>query len=453
MSRRQSGLGDAESFGQVDPHLETRRNRLAIQYFGALCAYDRQKLGSQFDPSLATCEQLCDPHAVPDFSKRGLSDPGDGDLLGLVYRLGIEDNDRAVDLALEAKHSADAREALYGALEREDGERREKVVRLLEHGAVGEARRLALCGRQSVRLECPDEFGAAGCGYDENYVPISCGSRLCPDCMDSQIGRKVERYGRVVRRWADPTFYTLTIENVSDAETGTDAVVGAFRRFRRRSIPVDGDGWHWYREGGDEPSTGWKAQLLRAGKHDLVRRLQRKYVNQGKQIPVSELLRGGIYAVDVKQKGSEDWNVHLHVLADAHWIPQAALSAEWADVSGSPVVDVRRIYGRADGSVEDALLETVAYACKAPEFESIEDAVGYMQSMKNRRFVQSFGKTHGNVPDLEGQLLCGRCECTPAWWNYQGIVHDHIDNMGTTHSADSDDPPPEEHGKPPHIER
>jgi len=259
--------------------------------------------------------------------------------------------------------------------------------------------------------------------------------------MDAQIGKKMERYGRVAKDWEDPTFYTLTIENVEDAEKGVDAIVGAFRRFRRRRIPVEGDGWCWYRDGGDDPATGWKASLLRNGKHDLVRRLQRKYVDEGKQIPVSDLIRGGIYGIDVKQKGPEEWNVHLHVLADAHWIPQAAISAEWEAVTGDPVVDVRRIYGRGGEGVEDALLETLGYACKAPEFESIEDAVGYMQAMKNRRFVQSFGATHGNVPDLEGQLLCERCENTPAWWNYAGVVHERIDNMGSTHSADSDDPP------------
>lgn len=520
-SRNQSGLGDRDDWGDVDPHLWRRRARLAVQFYGAIVAYHRQKLPSQFDPSLATCEQLWDPSAVPDFSDGGLSggtpgepgespnstetdgankeisenstnvaktgatiegfsdtpgpdrpptvagsgsegtlgeteqtsidavergrlgDPGDGDLLGLVYRLGVEDNERAVGIAQEAKHSADAREALYGALEREDAERREKVLRLIETGVVGEARRLALCGRQSVQLECPDEFWAGGCGHEENYIPISCGSRLCPDCMDSQIGQKVERYGRVVSEWADPTFYTLTIENVSDAERGTDAVVGAFRRLRDRHIAPDGDGWHWYSENGEDPATGWKAQLLRAGKHDFARSLQQRYVEQGKQIPVSELLKGGIYGIDVKQKGPDEWNVHLHVLADAHWIPQQALSATWADLTGAPVVDIRRIYGRAGEDVEGALLDTVGYACSAPEFESIEDAVAYMTAMKNRRFVQSFGTTHGSVPDLEGQLLCARCENNPVRWNYLGIANKPMDTMGRTHSADSDSPPPE----------
>jgi len=442
-SRRQVGLDENDTFGElVAPHVRRRQQRLAIEFYGAIIAFDRATLGPEVAPSLATCEQLPDPDAVGGFSEGGLSDPGDGELLGVVFRLGVEDTDRAAGIALEAKHSVDAREALYAALEREDGERREKVLRLIEHGALGEAQRLALCGRQSVQLECPDGL-AGGCGHEENYVPISCGSRLCPDCMNSQIGKKVERYGRVIEKWRDPTFYTLTMENVGDAETGTDAVVGAFGRLRRRRIAPNGDGWHWHQERGDKPATGWKSRLLRNGKHDLVRHLQKQYIEQGRQIPVKELLKGGIYAIDVKQKGPDDWNVHLHVLADAHWIPQAALSDVWADLTGDPVVDVRRIYGRGDGGVEGALLETVGYACKAPEFESVEDAVEYMQAMKDRRFVQSFGATHGNVPELAGQLLCSRCECTPAWWNYQGVVSDRIDNMGTVHDGEStgDDPP------------
>lgn len=454
MSRQQAGLNSG-AFGETTaPHVERRNHRLAVQFYGALTAHDRATLGPEVDPSLATCEQLPDPDAVPDFPEGGLSDPGDGDLLGVVFQLGVEDTERATEIALEAKHSADAREALYAALGREDGDRREKVLRLLEHGALGEARRLALCGRQSVQLECPDGL-AGGCGHEENYVPISCGSRLCPDCMNAQIGKKVERYGRVAKEWRDPTFYTLTIRNVEDAEKGVDAIVGAFGRLRRRHIAPDGEDWHWYRAGDDEtPATGWKAQLIRNGKRDLARRLQKRYIEQGRQIPVKELLKGGIYGIDVKQKGPDEWNVHLHVLADAHWIPQAALSATWDDLTGGDFyVYVERIYGRGGDDVEDALLETLGYACKAPEFESIEDGVEYMQAMKNRRFVQSFGTTHGNVPDLEGQLLCARCECTPAWWNYQGVVNDQIDNMGTTHGADSDDPPDHEHGKPPQMGR
>jgi len=185
-TRRQSGL-DSDEFGEATaPHIQRRNHRLAVEFFGALTAFDRAT-GPEVDSSLATCEQLPDPSAVPDFSEGGLSGSGDADWLNLAFRLGVEDTDRAAQLALRAKESTDVREAMLAALEREDGDRREKVIRLIEHGSVGEARRLALCGRQSVRLECPDEFGAGGCGHEENYVPISCGSRLCPDVPDEPL--------------------------------------------------------------------------------------------------------------------------------------------------------------------------------------------------------------------------------------------------------------------------
>jgi hypothetical protein len=371
----------------------------------------------------------------------------------LQKRLGIWDLEKAATIAREASHSVDAQEALWNALERDEGERRQKVLELIAEGALKEAKKLATCGRQSVQLKCNDEFWAGGCGYEENYVPLSCDSRLCPDCMDSRLGEIVHTYLPRIREWDDPTFGTFTIENVSDVERGVDAAVGAFRRLRQRRIPTEGETvregerkeWHWYHDGGDEPATGWKASLLRNGKQSAVRRFQQKYVSQGRQIPFDEIVKGGVYGVDIKQKGPDEFNIHIHALMDAHWIPQVALSAEWEQITGDPVVDIRRIYGRADDDFEDALMETAAYAAKPPEFETLEDEIEFVQTMKGRRFVQSFGSLHGNVPDLEGHLLCGRCENRPAGgWVCLGLVREHRDSMGSTHGADSHAPPPEQ---------
>jgi hypothetical protein len=171
--------------------------------------------------------------------------------------------------------------------------------------------------------------------------------------------------------------------------------------------------------------------------------VQKQYVAEGRQIPWKELVDGGFYGVDVKQKGPDEFNVHLHVLADAAYIPQAALSSVWEDLTGAPVVDVRRIYDRGAGSLEAAVMETVAYAVKAPEFEEIETAADFAVAMKGKRLVQPFGSLHGNTPRVSNQLLCARCESTPAWWNYLGVVDEHRDTMGSVNDGESsgNDPP------------
>jgi hypothetical protein len=59
--------------------------------------------------------------------------------------------------------------------------------------------------------------------------------------------------------------------------------------------------WAWTDDG--EPAELWKARLLEAGRADLVREVQGRYVSEGKQIPWEALVSGGFYGVDVKQKG------------------------------------------------------------------------------------------------------------------------------------------------------
>ena len=449
-----------ERLAKPEPWERRRAARLTVEFYGAICAAAGSTDSPEVPPSLATCEQLHRSGAVPDFSTPPFKTPSDGetvrptrlspaarDTLDLAFRLGVEGVDRAVRLATS---STDAPEILFKLLERGDEERTAVSLGLLEEGEVSAAKRFAACNRQSAQLECPDEFAAGGCGCEENYVPITCDHLLCEHCGKRRVGRAVETYLPAARTWAEPTFYTFTIPNVSDPVKGVEAVKGAFGRFRRRTVPAAGSTvregavkrWAWARDGG-EPADLWKPKLLDAGQHDLVRRLQQKYVDQGRNVPLEELLRGGVYGVDVKEKAPDEFNVHLHVLADASYVPQAALSAVWEDVSGAPVVDVRRIYNRGEGSLEEAVAETVAYSVKAPELEELETAVEFAVAMKGKRLVQSFGSLHGETERPQAMLLCAECEATPNWWNYLGVVDEHRSNMGSVHGSDGDRPPPE----------
>ena len=431
-----------------------RQHRLAVDLYGAICATDGCADPPNQGPSLATCEQLYKDPAVPDISPPPFKTPqtelppASRDALGVALRAGVDDVEQAAELLASSR---DAPEVFYRLLERGDENRTERALALLEVGEPSAALRYAKCGRESVQLGCPDEFGGGGCGYEENYTPITCDHLLCETCADRRMGHAVEKYQPAAESWEGRTFFTFTIENVSDPVKGVEAVKGAFRRFRRRTIPVAGetrrDGsvkrWDWTDNG--EPADLWKPRLLEEGRHDLVRELQRQYVSEGKQIPVKELVSGGFYGIDVKQKGPGEFNVHLHALANAVYIPQTALSSVWEDVSGAPVVDVRRIYDRGAGSLEDAVMETVAYSVKAPEFEEVKTAARFAKSMKGKRLVQPFGSLHGNTPRVGNDLLCGRCERTPRWWNYLGIVDERRETMGSVHDGEStgNDPPGE----------
>ncbi|MDN4015172.1 hypothetical protein QX233_22250, partial [Chryseobacterium gambrini] len=114
------------------------------------------------------------------------------------------------------------------------------------------------------------------------------------------MGKAIEKYRLPVESFDYPALLTLTMENVSDPETGKEAIQGAFGRLRRRVIHAsgsvelpDGEGgtnivrWVWKMgdDGGEPADFYWKSALCAAGEHDLARRLQKQYVDQGKGIP------------------------------------------------------------------------------------------------------------------------------------------------------------------------
>jgi hypothetical protein len=416
----QSELDAAHAERRADADLSELFKAHTSPFFTSLVRMRALSSTPESEPSLDTCEQLSrrerNPDTEPDFEA--------------------------------AREAAQAAEALRASISR-SRERQEIVTALVLAGEVAHAERVARCMQQSVQLECPTMAG--GCGSDDNFTPITCDSRLCPVCMNRAMGRNIEKYRAQIEAMDHPTLLTLTIENVGDPETGKEAVQGAFGRLRQRTFPSEGKQgekryvWATGDDGGEPADHYWKSALCGAGAFDLARRLQKHYVEQDRQIPWKELVDGGVYGIDIKQQEDGTYNVHLHAICDMPYIPQAALSSVWEDLTGAPVVDVRRIDSRGDLDAESALAEVIGYVTKPPEFESVEDEVEYLTALKGARLVQPFGSLHGNTPRVTGLLRCSTCEVAPRWWNYKGLVDGGYDNMEVAgSSADGDRPPPED---------
>lgn len=333
------------------------------------------------------------------------------------------------DTAADLDYVTDATEAVRASIAR-SRERQRKVLALVQAGEVAHAKRLAYCNRQSVQLGCGD------CGSEDNYVPVSCGSRLCPDCMNSKMGEVAGRYLPVVEDWEHPNMLRLSLHRRFDPDElgeAVDALRGAFGRLRRRKVPHNGDGWDW---------KPWKGILHARGEHRLAGRWDRER-KQGRGIPMDEIIRTGFYGIDIKQGEDGTLNVHMHVLADIPYLPQAALSEIWGDLTDAPVVDIRRVEEGGGQDEESALLEVIGYAAKAPEYESVDDEVAYLQTLKGSKLVQPFGDLHGNTPPSAAFLLCCDCGCSPDQWNYLGVVDGRYETVEVVgQGAGGDRPPP-----------
>ena len=400
--RRQGKLGyDDGAFG--DTAQRRRYHRLLVEFYGAVCAYE----AGEPHTSLATCEKV--PTSGEDATP------------STDYPETADDLDR-VPPALEALRAAVSR----------DRERQEKVIALIQAGEVAHARRLAECNRKSVQLECGD------CGSDENYVPVSCDSRLCPDCMNSKMGEVAHQYLPAIEAMDNPTMLRLSLPSrvepdPESVERAVDALRGAFGRLRRRVVPANGDGWSW---------GPWKSVLQAMGHDDLARRWQTRYVEQGRGIPMDEILRSGVYGIDIKQQDDGRLNVHTHIIADVPYLPQAALSELWDDLIDAPVVRIERVEQQGSSDEETALMEVVGYAAKAPEYESVDDEVAYLKALKGSKLLQPFGDLHGNTPPAPSELTCYTCERIPRSWGYLGVVDGRYETA-TVGGPDGDRPPPE----------
>jgi hypothetical protein len=369
------------------------------------------------EPSLATCEQL------------GTS----------------------VDESPDGEEISTARDALLQSISRSK-HRQNQVLELIRQNEPAAARRLAYCGRQSVQLRC------STCGSTDNYVPISCDLRLCPDCGNSRMGKLVHKYLPAVMEWEWPSFLTATIENV-ESLTAVDRIREDFIRFLDRVVPTEGEteregerkSWCWRFDGGTPRGDYWKQSLCGGrgsaeGKYARyeANRLEAEYVSEGRGIPVRELIRSGFYAIHVKEKPDMSFNVHIHAVVNGLYCPQSAYSAVWEDVTGAPVFDIRAIDPNDMDDLEGAVADVIGYAVQPPEFRSVETAVEYYKKLKGKRLVQPFGALHGNTPDSGGELLCANCGDTPVWWDYCGIVDEAYDTMRPSWEEDGDRPPPED---------
>jgi predicted RNA-binding Zn-ribbon protein involved in translation (DUF1610 family) len=234
---------------------------------------------------------------------------------------------------------------------------------LRDNGYDTQAAGMSLCGNDSATF--PLDCGSCGHAYHVDYHDDN---RVCPNCGERRRKRVFRRMKeKVIDRmdFDDTRFSTFTVENVSpgDLDSAKDGIRDALNRLKRRDI--------------------WSGQ------------------------------DGGVYAFHCPyQEDSDTWNIHLHVVHQGGFLPQGALSEEWADVtsrvdgvSESGVVDIRSLRKKC-GDQEGAAGYVTAYLSESPDLwgdmdsyslsveERAERLFEYHDVFHGANMVQPFGMFH-----------------------------------------------------------
>lgn len=135
---------------------------------------------------------------------------------------------------------------------------------------------------------------------------------------------------------------------------------------------------------------------LYRSQHELWKQKQR-----GRGSPL-DCVHGAVWSYEIKRGTGDDlWHPHLHMLALAETMPDAAeLANTWHNITGdSDIVDVRPVHQDADGSYAGAFFEVFKYATKFSDQEPA-DTVNVWSTLKGRRLIGSAGLFRGvEIPE------------------------------------------------------
>ena len=189
--------------------------------------------------------------------------------------------------------------------------------------------------------------GGIGDLHAFRVVAFGCRNRYCPRCARNRsnlIGRNVRRF--LNGSDGDLKFITLTLRhNKTELRDQLKRLTSCFNNMKRRD---------W-----------WKSRV-----------------------------KGGMMFIEVKLSKAGLWHVHAHIIADAKFMPQAELSAEWLAVTGdSPIVDVRQIK-----NAEAAASYVAKYGSKAFDaglLHSPQKLAVVITALKGSRLCTTFGTWRG----------------------------------------------------------
>lgn len=209
---------------------------------------------------------------------------------------------------------------------------------------------------KALERSCKPKFYHIFCLKCLNFVLLKmyCGKRTCPRCNFIKFLKLKSKYRRHILNIKHPKFLTLTLR------------------------------------------TSWELNK------DVIQKIRKFVKNLLRRKPFNRLICGGFYTIEIKPK-SIGWNIHVHMVVDAYFIPVKLLSKHWKEITKySFIVDIRAIWYR-----RGALSYVLKYLCKTPVMDEWQEEV-YLEATNNLKIIQSFGSMY-NAKIQKQKYRCPFC--------------------------------------------
>jgi hypothetical protein len=214
-----------------------------------------------------------------------------------------------------------------------------------------------VCKRGFLTIQC------LKCGY-QHRVREGSRDRTCPACSREIYSKIYLRYSEMVKSLPNLKFLTLTWKpvKVQDPEIVRDLGKALNRLLHRRRY------------------KGWKGVLA---------------------------------TVECKKTKSGLFFYHIHCIVSGGYIPQKLISKDWSEVSGFPIVHVKKI----SRTPKRALKYVLKYVLKGFSFKLDKDKQDFKVSMKGVRYIRSYGEFYNSEysSGVHVYFPCPNCKAVKCW--------------------------------------
>jgi len=123
--------------------------------------------------------------------------------------------------------------------------------------------------------------------------------------------------------------------------------------------------------------------------------------------------KGLIATVECKKTKSGMFYYHIHGIIEGGFVNQAQISRDWKEISGFPIVHVKKIYRTRNR----ALRYVLKYVLKGMAFEDPKDRSDFKKSMKGVRVIRSYGDFYASEYRTAKHVYfpCPNCGAVKSW--------------------------------------